>query len=85
MFFGTLTSLKVTKFQCRAYMGGCLEGLREAQSRISACTKSLDSQEGAMVVDGLVDEVRKNLLESRGDQIESVVRKIVFVSYAEHI
>ena len=73
-------------------MGGCLEGLREAQSRISACTKSLDSQEGAMVVDGLVDEVRKNLLESRGDQIECVVRTIVacgipliFVSCAEYI
>ena len=66
-------------------MGGCLEGLREAQAQISACTKSLDLQEGAMLVDGLVEEVRKNLLESRGDQIESVVRKIVFVSYAEHI
>ena len=66
-------------------MGGYLEGLREAQAQISACTKSLDLQEGAMLVDGLVEEVRKNLLESRGDQIESVVRKIVFVSYAEHI
>ena len=58
-------------------MGGCLEGLREAQAQISACTKSLDRQEGAMAVDGLVDEVRKNLLKSRGDQIESVVRIIV--------
>ena len=48
-----------------------------------------------MAVDGLVDEVRKNLLKSRGDQIESVVRIIVcgmwcgiplfFVSCAEHI
>ena len=58
-------------------MGGCLEGLREAQAQISACTKSLDRQEGVMSVDGLVDEVRKNLLKSRGDQIESVVRIIV--------
>ena len=73
-------------------MGGCLEGLREAQAQISACTKSLDRQEGAMAVDGLVDEVRKNLLESRGDQIECVVRTIVacgipliFISCAEHI
>ena len=58
-------------------MGGCLDGLREAQARISACTKSLDRREEVMVVDGLVDEVRKNLLESRGDQIEYVVRIIV--------
>ena len=58
-------------------MGGCLEGLREAQAQISACTKSLDLQEGAMLVDGLVEEVRKNLLESRGDQIECVVRMTV--------
>ena len=67
-------------------MGGCLQGLREAQARISACTKSLDHREGAMVVDGLVDEVRKNLLESRGDQIECVVRIILCgMWHAEHI
>ena len=69
-------------------MGGCLQGLREAQARISACTKSLDRREGAMdmVVDGLVDEVRKNLLESRGDQIECVVRIILCgMWHAEHI
>ena len=67
-------------------MGGCLDGLREAQARISACTKSLDRREGAMVVDGLVDEVRKNLLESRGDQIECVVRIILSgMWHAEHI